>query len=63
MITSPNNSIVMSKAPKKQISNEQHDCPQPNLGMMLGASAGSMVLSAEVKNGNAGSSIPLFAWI
>jgi MFS family permease len=63
MITSPNNSIVMSKAPKKQISMMSSMIAlNRNLGMMLGASAGSMVLSAEVKNGNAGSSIPLFAW-
>jgi EmrB/QacA subfamily drug resistance transporter len=63
MITSPNNSIVMSKAPKKQISMMSSMIAlNRNLGMMLGASAGSMVLSAEVKSGNGGSSIPLFAW-
>jgi EmrB/QacA subfamily drug resistance transporter len=64
MISSPNNSIVMSKAPKKQMSMiSSMIALNRNLGMMLGASAGAVVLSAEMKKGDTGSlSIPMFAW-
>lgn len=51
MITSPNNSIVMSRAPNKQLSLlSSMIALSRNLGMMLGAVSGAVVTSAGPKN-------------
>lgn len=62
MITSPNNSIVMSKAPNRQLSLVSSMIAlSRNLGMMLGAAFGAVVTGNGPKNGlEAGGETDLF---